>query len=86
MQTGVIDRIVAGQHAVLLIGEDEKEVVVPTLLLPLGAKEGDWVKVEWQDGQIVRVEADQEETAERKKKLEAKLALLKKGQRSKFKK
>ena len=86
MEKGVIDRIVAGRHAVLLVGDDEKEMVIPIIMLPAGLKEGDWVKVEWQNGQIRRVERDPDETAERKKGIAAKLNLLKKGQHSKFKK
>ena len=86
MEKGVIDRIVAGRHAVLLVGDDEKEMVIPIIMLPAGLKEGDWVKVEWQNGQIRRVERDPDETEERKKGIAAKLNLLKKGQHSKFKK
>lgn len=36
----VVDRIVDGTHAVLLVGEGEVELVVPVTWLPAGAGEG----------------------------------------------
>ena len=36
----VVDRIVDGEHAVLLVGDDEVELVVPAGRLPEGAGEG----------------------------------------------
>jgi len=36
----VVDRIVDGARAVLLVGDDETELVVPVALLPEGAGEG----------------------------------------------
>jgi hypothetical protein len=42
--SAVVDRIVDGQ-AVLLVGEEETELVVPAGALPDGVGEGDWVLV-----------------------------------------
>lgn len=42
----VVDRIVDGEHAVLLVGEDEVELVVPAGRLPEGAGEGAVVTLE----------------------------------------
>lgn len=40
MLRAVVDRIVDGEHAVLLVGDDEVELVVPAGRLPEGAGEG----------------------------------------------
>jgi hypothetical protein len=42
--TAVVDRIV-GDRAVLLVGEEEQEAVVPVADLPRGTGEGGWVQV-----------------------------------------
>jgi hypothetical protein len=60
--TAVIDRIEDGLHAVLLVGPDEVELVVDATLLPVGAAEGDWLRV----GFVV----DQERTDARRADLE----------------
>lgn len=41
----VIDRIVDGTHAVLLVGEEETELVMPVNNLPAGAREGTWLSL-----------------------------------------
>lgn len=41
----VVDRIVDGAYAVLLVGEEEKEITVPAANLPPGAGEGSWLHV-----------------------------------------
>jgi hypothetical protein len=41
----VVDRIVDGRHAVLLIGPDEIELVIDVDLLPAGTVEGDWLRL-----------------------------------------
>ncbi len=41
----VVDRIVDGTHAVLLVGEEEIELTVGVALLPEGTGEGDWLRL-----------------------------------------
>jgi hypothetical protein len=41
----VVDRIVDGRHAVLLVGPAEVELHVDVALLPEGTAEGDWLRV-----------------------------------------
>jgi hypothetical protein len=41
----VVDRIVDGRHAVLLVGEAEVELHVDVTLLPEGTAEGDWLRI-----------------------------------------
>jgi hypothetical protein len=85
MIKGVIEQIIPHKQAVLLLGEDEEEVVIPCSMLPRGAKEGDWVKVERLEGAITRVEMDPEETAKTKARISAKLESLRSGKESKYK-
>ncbi len=84
MTTGVIDRIKA-HEAVILVGDDEVEFIVPLTMLPEGAREGDWVKVVFNQGEVVHVEMDLEKTQKRKEHLQAKLAKLHAKKRSKYK-
>ena len=41
----VVDRF-EGNQAVVLFGSDETKVNIPKILLPKGAKEGSWLKVD----------------------------------------
>ena len=62
MEKAVIDRIVDGRTAVILVGEDERQYHYPADRLPEGAKEGTWLRVQIESGAIVAMEVDQEET------------------------
>lgn len=75
-EKAVIDRIENGNLAVLLVGEEEKRLVVPRASLPQGAKEGDWLKAEIEGGKLLRVEVDPEETRKRRERLARKLEQL----------
>jgi len=57
-EQAVIDRIVDGKHAVLLVGEQEVERIVPVEMLPNGAREGTWLTVSFRDDQLVHAEID----------------------------
>jgi formylmethanofuran dehydrogenase subunit D len=86
MEKAVIDRIVDGHKAVLLVGEQEMEYILAAQLLPAGSKEGDWLKVEIEAGEIVKLKADQDETEMVRQRIEAKMALLRqKNNSSRFK-
>lgn len=82
----VIDRIVDGQHAVLLVGDDEREIVIPIHLLPNGAREGDWVKVAFDGDDIKSIEIDQAETERVRERVRSKLDQLRKRKKSNFRK
>ena len=43
----VIDRF-EGDYAIVLFGEDEIKVDIPKILLPEGAKEGSWLKINFE--------------------------------------
>ena len=81
----VIDRIVDGKLAVLLVGEEEKEYNVPLEDLPQGVKEGCLVSVKINEGVIVSVQLLQEETNEQQTRINEKLNKLKSRKRSNFK-
>jgi hypothetical protein len=83
MIKAVIDRIVDGKHAVLLVGESEEEQVVSCSLLPEGVDEGSWLNVQFEGDQVVSIEVDQDETEKRKRRIQDKMNSLR--QRSKRK-
>lgn len=77
----VIDRF-EGKWAVLLLGDDEKPVSVPRKALPRRVQAGQWLNVQLagQEGdEVVSAKVDSEETARMKKRIMAKLALLRSG-------
>ncbi len=75
-EKAVIDRIEEGKHAVLLVGEDERELVVPVERLPAGVGAGAWlrVRIEGEDLTILGVDQGEEEAA--KQRIEDKMAQL----------
>nr|MBO2500308.1 DUF3006 domain-containing protein [Acidimicrobiia bacterium] len=64
---GVVDRF-EGDLAVLLVGEDETELVVPRSELPAGAAEGTWLRL--------GLEVDQRATAEAEERIGDKMSRL----------
>ncbi|HHU62296.1 MAG: DUF3006 domain-containing protein [Bacillota bacterium] len=76
MKKAVIDRIVDGKIAVLLVGEEQRQLNVPIKDLPSGIREGLWLKILLQDEKVLKVETDLDKTEEMKKRISAKRALL----------
>ena len=64
----VIDRF-EGDYAVVLVGDEEIKIDVPKQLLPKGAKEGSWLKLNF--------ELDPEGTEKQKEKISKLLDKLK---------
>jgi hypothetical protein len=75
----VIDRF-EDDLAVLLVGEEEEQLVVPRTSLPNGAKEGDWLQVEVEDDHLVSAVVDLDETTAAKERIAEKLARLRRGE------
>lgn len=76
-EKAVLDRIVDGTQAVLLVGETEAEAIVPVTLLPDGTQPGDWLQVtRGADGTIVALALDPAETESMRERIAAKLAAL----------
>lgn len=74
----MIDRIVDSDVAVLLLElkEERTELLCPVRMLPQGSTEGMWLKVEIEDGQLIRAEFAEEKNEEMKNRIRTKLALL----------
>jgi hypothetical protein len=74
----VIDRF-EGDLAVLIVGEDQERVNVARGLLPKKSKEGSWLQVEMEEGQVRTAVLDDDETEMAKKRIEEKLERLRRG-------
>jgi hypothetical protein len=75
----VIDRF-EDDLAVLLVGEEEEQLVVPRTSLPTEAKEGVWLEVEVEDDRLVSAVVDLDETTAAKERIAEKLARLRRGE------
>ena len=83
MEKAVVDRIVDGKTAVILVGEDERQHHCPADALPEGAREGTWLRVRVESGKIVSMELDQEETDAVRRRIQKKVDRLRaKGRRT----
>ncbi|MFC4737715.1 DUF3006 domain-containing protein [Bacillus daqingensis] len=85
---GVLDRIVDDRTAVILLEEQQRQLNLPLLHLPAGAKEGDRLLVDLSeaDGSAGRITLDHEATkASRVTASKARKRLLKTKERSRFK-
>ena len=72
MERAVIDRIDEGQ-AVLLVGDEERQIVAPLTKLPTGVAPGDWLKVTLDRGELVEAVPDARETARRRARIQVKM-------------
>lgn len=82
-EKAVVDRIIDGAHAVLLIGDDETEQVLPTKQLPDHVTEGTWPRVTKDDqGRVAKVEVDENSTAEIEERITSKLEELRRRGRN----
>ncbi len=75
-EKAVLDRIVDGAHAVLLVGEEEREHVVPAALLPAEVTPGTWLKVRFEEENLVEAAIDGEETRRARERISEKLNRL----------
>ena len=75
-EKAVIDRIEDGEHAVLLVGEDEREWVIPAGRLPSGAIAGTWLRVQIEGEELVELSVDAEETEQVRQRIADKMARL----------
>ncbi|QOY38179.1 DUF3006 domain-containing protein [Anaerobacillus isosaccharinicus] len=82
---GVVDRIVDGKWAVILVGEDEAEYNVPLEELPEEIKEGNVVQVKIVNGSVAEVLLLEGQTAAKQSEINDKMSLLQARKRSNFK-
>ena len=78
MIKAVIDRF-EGDIAVLLIGEKEERKEVLRKILPRKAKEGHWLQLDVEDGEVIKAVIDEDETTKTKERIAEKLARLRRG-------
>jgi len=78
MTKAVIDRF-EGNNAVLSVGEENRQIVVPRKSLPKGIREGVWLQVEVEGDQLISAEIDEEETARMRERIAEKLERLRRG-------
>jgi len=77
-EKAVLDRF-EGDLAVILLKDGQDQLVVPINSLPGGAKEGHWLQIETEDGQVISVTVDEEETARIRNRIAEKLNRLRQG-------
>ncbi|WP_161568192.1 DUF3006 domain-containing protein [Anaerobacillus alkaliphilus] len=82
---GVIDRIVDGKWAVLLVGDEEKEYNVPLVSLPSNAKQGSIVQLELENEEITKIVILEDETTSEHERINDKLNVLRSRKKSNFK-
>jgi beta-lactamase superfamily II metal-dependent hydrolase len=78
MQSLVIDRF-EGEYAVLFIPGSDQSLSVLRDTLPEGVDEGDYLRIEFEDGQIIQVERDEEATEAARRRIQAKRDRLRRG-------
>jgi hypothetical protein len=75
-EKAVVDRIEDDQLAVLLVGERERELVVPAERLPAGATAGTWLRVRLEGDELLEASIDADETERAAERISDKLARL----------
>lgn len=78
MVKAVIDKVEEGETAVILVEKKRLEFKTSVKELPEDAEEGMWLKVDIEDGKLVSVKIDKEETKKRKNRINKKIKKLKK--------
>jgi hypothetical protein len=79
MQSAVIDRF-EGEYAVLLVTDSNSPIHVLRQELPEGLHEGDHLKIELDEGKVIRVEYDEQSTEAARQRIQAKLDRLRRGE------
>lgn len=75
MERAVIDRF-EGELAVLLVGDDEREIVIPVTDLPEGSGPGAWLKVAFEAGKLKEAQLDPETTRLRRSRIQERMNRL----------
>jgi hypothetical protein len=78
MEKAVLDRF-EGDWAILLVGDTGRIINVLRISLPETAREGEWLSMELEDGQVISAVLDREETEKVRRRIERKLARLRRG-------
>jgi hypothetical protein len=79
MQSAVIDRF-EGDYAVLFFAGSTTSITVLRRELPERVHEGDYLKLELRDGEVIQVEVDSQATEEARRRIQEKLDSLRRGE------
>ena len=79
MQSAVIDRF-EGDYAVLFFAGSDTPINVLRRELPEGVREGDHLKIELRDGEVIQAEYDSQATDEARRRIQTKLDRLQRGE------
>lgn len=77
----VLDRIVDDHQTVLVVGDTEREHIVPLSVLPPDTRSGMWLVVEFEDDQLISAVIDDEYTQQVLERVKKKLVQLRKRDR-----
>jgi len=81
-EKAVVDRIEDGQVAVLLVGDEQIERVVPVSQLPPGAVAGSWLWARYDGDRLIEARLDAEESEQARQRIAEKMGRLRqRGQR-----
>lgn len=75
-ERAVVDRIEDGDLAVVLVGDDEVEYIVPRLELPDGTEAGSVLRVVIEEGRLVNARLDDEDTEQTRQRVDDKMRKL----------
>ena len=75
---GVIDRF-EGDWAVIELGDENEPLNLSPKLVPRRAKEGDYLQLDFEDGQVTQVVLDADATQMARKRIQDKLERLRRG-------
>ena len=77
-EKAVVDRF-EGSKAVLLLDDGKCQLVVPRSELPVGTRAGAWLQVDVKSNRLVSASLDPAETERVRKRIDDKLARLRRG-------
>ena len=82
---GMLDRIEDDIHAVILLEEQNREIVIPASVLPEGSKVHTWFTIIMEEGEIVSIEVDESLTQAKAARAQNLMRRLRSRSRSRFK-
>jgi len=82
---GMLDRIEDDIHAVILLEEQNREIVIPASVLPEGSEVHTWFTIIMEEGEIVSIEVDESLTQAKAARAQNLMRRLRSRSRSRFK-
>lgn len=85
MYAAYFDRQTENDEAVLLVEQLKKDFHIPLTSLPSGSEPGQWFHIQIEDGQVIKIQTDEEKTTEMETDIQSRLNRLKSKRTSRFK-